>query len=87
MARLEQWLGGSPLAILLKLAVLSLVVGIALAALGLTPLGLLRGLADAFQSVFGFGLDAVRNFGQYILTGAVIVIPIWFLSRLLGARR
>ena len=87
MASLERWLGGSPFGVLLKLVFLSLVVGVLLAALGLTPLGLLQNLVDAFRSFFGIGLDAVRDFGRYVLTGALVVIPLWIVVRLMSARR
>jgi hypothetical protein len=33
------------------------------------------------------GFDAVRWLWQYFLLGAVIVLPIWFLARLLKAPR
>ena len=87
MASLERWLGGSPLSVFAKLLFLSLVVGVILAALGLTPLGLMHQFVDAFRSLFGVGLDALRDFGRYILTGAVIVIPLWLVARLMGPRR
>lgn len=87
MSALERWLGGSPLGVLVRLLFLSLVVGILLAAIGLTPLGLVNSLVEAFRSFFGYGLDAVRDFGRYILTGAVIVIPLWIIARLMSARR
>ena len=87
MSRLERWLGGSPLAVLLKLLFLSLLVGIIMAALGLTPMGLVARLAHAVRSVFDLGFDALRDFGRYILTGAMIVLPLWLVLRLAGARR
>ena len=87
MAQLERWLGGSPGAVLLKLVVLSLIVGVVLATLGLTPLGLLHEAGNAFRAVFGWGLESVRNFGAYLATGALIVVPVWFLGRLLAGRR
>lgn len=87
MSTLERWFGGSPLAVLIKLAFLSLVVGVILAALGLTPLGLVREFTDALRSLFGLGFDAVRDFGRYVLTGAMIVLPIWLVTRLISARR
>lgn len=87
MSTFERWLGGSPLAVLLKLLFLSLLVGIVLAAIGLTPLDLVRWVGDAFGELFGFGFEAVRNFGRYIVAGAMIVVPLWLLSRLMSARR
>ena len=87
MSTLERWLGGSPLGVLARLIFLSLVVGVILAFLGLTPLGLLHGLVDSVQALFGVGFEAIEDVGRYVLTGAVIVIPIWLLSRLASGRR
>lgn len=87
MSRLQQVLGGSPLSVLLKLLVLSLLVGAVVAGLGLSPRLLLYRLADAFETVFGFGFDAVRNAGRYLLTGAMIVLPVWLVLRILAWRR
>ncbi|TDR94024.1 DUF6460 domain-containing protein [Enterovirga rhinocerotis] len=87
MSSLDRWLGGSPLGVLLRLIVLSLIVGVILHALGLTPLSLLRSVAHSIESLFGFGWDAVEDIGRYVLTGAVIVIPIWLITRLASARR
>ena len=87
MSTLERWIGGSPLAVLLKLIFLSLIVGIVLAALGITPVNIVRRIIDAVRAVIDLGFDAVHDFGRYILTGAVVVIPLWFLARLMNARR
>ena len=32
-------------------------------------------------------VGAIEDIGRYVLTGAVIVIPIWLLTRLASARR
>ncbi|WP_442897045.1 DUF6460 domain-containing protein [Enterovirga sp.] len=83
----ERWLGGSPLGVLARLIFLSLLVGVILAFLGLTPLGLVRHLLDSAQALFHLGYDTIGDIGRYILTGAVIVVPLWLLSRLMSARR
>ncbi len=87
VSTLDRWLGGSPLGVLVRLIVLSLIVGVILAALGLTPLGLVRSIAHSIEHLFGFGWEAIEDIGRYVLTGAVIVIPIWLLTRLASARR
>ena len=40
----------------------------------------------AFRSLFNLGFGAFRNAGAYILTGAMIVVPIWLLMRFMGRR-
>lgn len=83
---LQRFLGGSPGAVLLKLALLSLLVGVLLAAFGFSPLGFLRFLREMFHDIFGFGMDAVHRLFGYILAGAVIVVPLWLLIRLLARK-
>jgi predicted ABC-type sugar transport system permease subunit len=85
-SRLTRLLGGSPLAVLLKLVFLSLVVGAIMAGLGLTPGYLVYQFAEAVRSLFGLGFETIRDIWQYILTGAVIVVPIWLLTRIFDRR-
>jgi hypothetical protein len=40
-----------------------------------------------FQRIWDLGFDAVNGLWRYFLLGAVIVIPIWLLSRLFGTPR
>ena len=87
MSTLDRWLGGSPLGVLLRLVFLSLIVGVILAYLGLTPLSLVYSALDSFQALFGLGFDAIENIGRYVLTGAIIVLPLWLISRLMSSRR
>lgn len=87
MSFLERLLGGSPGAILLKLVFLSLVAGAIMAGLGLTPANLFQRLLHAVHALFGLGFGTVRDLGRYILTGAIIVVPIWLIVRLAGVRR
>jgi hypothetical protein len=84
---LQHWLGGSPGAVLVKLIVLSLIVGMFMAFLGLTPMALIDRLLQAFRSIFDLGFDAVRDILRYVVYGAVIVVPIWLVSRLLRTAR
>jgi hypothetical protein len=83
-SNLQRYLGGSPLAVLLKLVVLSLIVGAIMAGLGLTPGNLVRQAVQAAHALFGLGFDTLRDVGGYVVTGAVIVIPIWVITRILS---
>lgn len=87
MSTLERLFGGPPVVVLLKLLFVCLLLGIVMSALGLTPGNLLERLVHVVRSVFGLGFEAVRDFGRYVVTGAVIVVPLWLVSRLLAARR
>jgi hypothetical protein len=83
----SRFLGGSPLAVLAKLVLISILVGVILSALGLDPLNIVRSLQRLILSIWDMGFDAVRWLWGYFLLGAVIVIPIWLLVRLLNAPR
>ena len=82
---LSRFLGGSPLAVLVKLVLLSILIGVVLSALGLDPLNIFSSLQRLLRDVWNMGFDAVRWLWQYFLLGAVIVIPIWLILRLVRA--
>src|ERR1700746_2424755 len=84
---LYRFLGGSPLAVAFRLILLSILVGVVLAAIGLDSWHILYTIRRLFQSIWDFGFDAINWAWRYFLLGAVIVIPIWLLSRLFGAPR
>ena len=75
--------GGRPLAVLIKLAIISVIVGVVLAALGLSPLELVNGIQRLIQRIYDLGFGAVTTAFQYFLIGAVVVFPIWFILRLM----
>ena len=79
--------GGSPLAVLGRLVLVSILVGVILSALGLDPFDIIRSVERLFRSLWDMGFDAFRWLWRYFLLGAVIVIPIWLLSRLFGTPR
>ena len=86
MSNLNRFLGGSPASVLAKLIFLSLLVGAFMAFLGVTPLRLIQGLFDWITSILDLSLDTVKEIGLWVLYGAVIVVPLWLLSRLFGRR-
>jgi hypothetical protein len=83
---MQDFLGGSPLSVLVRLVFLSLLVGAFLAFLDITPMQLVDRVLGGLRSVFGLSFEAVRDIGRWILYGAIIVVPIWFLARLFRAR-
>jgi len=84
---LYRFLGGSPLSVAFRLILLSILVGVVLAAIGLDPWNILKSIKSLFQWIRDLGFDAINWIWRYFLLGAVIVIPIWLLSRLFGAPR
>lgn len=81
---LEGFLGGSPFNVFLKLLFISLVVGALLMWLDLRPIDILHGVQRFFDRIYAMGFDAVRNIAEYVAAGAVIVVPIWFVLRLMN---
>jgi hypothetical protein len=84
---LTRFLGGTPLSVAFRLVLLSILVGVVLAAIGFDPYNILHSIQLLFQRLWNLGFDAINWLWRYFLLGAVIVIPIWFLSRLFGSPR
>jgi hypothetical protein len=81
----SRFLGGPPLAVLGRLILLSIVVGVILHALGLDPWNILASVQVLLHQVWDMGFDVVRWLGRYFLLGAVIVVPIWLITRVAKA--
>ena len=84
---LYRFLGGSPLAVAFRLILLSVLVGVVLSAIGFDPWNIVKSIKALFQWIRDLGFDAVNWMWRYFLLGAVIVIPVWLLSRMFGAPR
>ena len=70
-----------------KLAVISLLVGMALAFFDITPQRLLEHLGSTVVDIYRLVLRFVRWAFDYILIGAVVVVPVWFALYLVGVAR
>ena len=84
---LSRFLGGSPLAVAFRLILLSMLVGVVLSAIGFDPWNILNSIRRLFDWIYNLGFDAINWAWRYFLLGAVIVVPIWLLSRLFGTPR
>jgi len=82
-----RFFGGPPLAVIGRLVLLSIVVGVILAAIGLDPWNIIDSVRGLIVRVWTAGFDVARWLWRYFLLGAVIVLPIWFLVRLAKARQ
>ena len=78
----NRFFGGPPLSVLVRLILLSILVGVILSAIGLDPFDIWRSLERLFRSIWNMGWDAVAWAWGYFLLGAVIVVPIWLVVRL-----
>lgn len=87
MSGLTRFLGDSPIRVLLKLIVISFLVGIVMSAFGWSPFDVLYGVRDFFADLWRMGFRAVDRFVGYFLLGAAIVVPAFLILRLLSYRR
>jgi Domain of unknown function (DUF6460) len=79
--------GGSPLAVLARLVLVSILVGVVLTAFGLDPWNIIQSVERLISHIWNMGWNAVRWLWRYFLLGAVLVIPVWIILRLVNAPR
>jgi hypothetical protein len=80
---MERFFGGNPALVLLRLVILSLIVGVVLAALGFSPYDIIQNIRDLAVRIYDMGFAAIEKGVRYFLLGAVIVFPVWVVMRLL----
>ena len=80
---MERFFGGNPLAIALRLILICIITGIALRAAGVDPADLLRSIPEVLRAISEVGFDWVETAFQYFVLGAIIVVPVWIIIRLL----
>ncbi len=81
------FLGGSVLGVLVRLTILSIVVGIILSALGITPDNFFYQINVLLRRIYDLGFGAIESVLGYFILGAMVVVPVWFISRLIKASR
>jgi hypothetical protein len=84
---LTHFLGGSPLAVAVRLILLSILVGVVLAAIGFDPYNIVESIRLLLRRLWDLGFDAINWLWRYFLLGAVIVLPVWLLSRIFATPR
>lgn len=83
----DQFFGGNPAGVLLRLALLSVVVGIVLTTLQITPDNIVDRLTTIVRNLYEMGHGTLGWLLRHFLIGALVVFPIWFVARLLGLFR
>ena len=78
---MERFFGGNPALVLVRLAILSLIVGILLATLGFSPFDLIDSVRRLIAHIYDMGFVAVEKAARYFLLGGVIVFPVWLVVR------
>ena len=78
----RQFFGDSVAGTVIRLVLLSIVVGIVFSALGITPFNIVERIELLIRRIADLGFDTFRWAFNYFVLGAVVVIPIWFIVRL-----
>ena len=84
---MTSFLGDHPVRVAVRLLIVSLLVGWVLRWLDLSPAELGSWAVARASEAVDLGFDAVTRFGDTILLGAVVVVPVFLLSRLFASRR
>lgn len=79
---LDRFFGGPPVWVLVRLAILSLIVGLVLSVVGISPYEIIEGFQRLIARIYDLGFEAFELAFRYFLMGAVIVFPVWLVMRL-----
>jgi hypothetical protein len=82
---LDRFFGGSPLWVLVRLVLLSIVIGVLLEVLGFDPWNIWWSIERLIRRIIHLGWDAIDSIWRYFVLGAVLVFPIWLIVRLARA--
>jgi hypothetical protein len=83
----DRFFGGSPLWVAVRLILLSIVIGVLLTALGLDPWNIFESVERLIRWIYNLGWDAVTWLWRYFVLGAVLVVPIWLIVRLINTAK
>jgi hypothetical protein len=87
MSAITRFLGDSPLRVLLKLAVVSFLVGLVMSTFDWSPFDIFDGIVEFFRGIWNMGFKAIERFLGYFLLGAAVVVPAFLILRLISLRR
>lgn len=82
-----RFLGGSPALVAVRLVVVSFVVGIVLETFGLDPTTLFAEVVRGAREIVEIGFSDIHEVGRILLTGAMVVVPVWLVLRMLDFSR
>ncbi len=83
---MTRFFGGSPFTVAVRLVVVSLLVGLVMTWLQVDPMDLIFDLQRGFVRLWGTGFVALHQIGNTVLAGAAVVVPVWFVLRVLSYR-
>jgi hypothetical protein len=83
----NRFFGGSPLSVIFRLILLSILIGFVLHAFGFNPFNIIESIRSLIEALWNMGFDAIHLLWRYFVLGAIIVIPIWLIVRAVNAPR
>lgn len=83
----NQFLGDSVGRTIVKLVVISLLVGMMMNVFGIAPMDIFYGIRDFIVRLWAQGWAALGRFGDWLILGASVVIPVFIIMRVLNYRR
>lgn len=72
---------------IVKLLVISLLVGMVMSVFGITPFEVFDSIRDFFVRLWEQGFAALGRVGDWLILGASIVIPLFIIIRILSWKR
>ena len=85
--RFNRLLGDTPGRTAVKLLILSVVVGFIMSMMGLSPWDLVRFIDNGIRELWHSGFRALGRIGDYLLVGAMVVVPVFVILRILNWRK
>ncbi len=82
---MDRIFGGPVVPTLFKLALMSVMVGLVFHFIGIDPLDLWRDFGATIRQVWEMTLDAINWSWRYAALGAIVVLPVWIIYRLMLA--
>ena len=79
--------GDQPIKVIIKLVLMSLLVGFILKILHITPIGIFEWVIENIAHIINVSFDNIENVIGYIITGAVVVVPFWLFQRMSQKKR
>ncbi len=80
---ITRFLGDTPGRTIVKLAIVSFVVGIIMSALNFTPWEVWEAIRDFAIHLYDLGFDAIWRIARYFVWGAIVVVPIFLVLRVM----
>ncbi|MHA1523397.1 MAG: DUF6460 domain-containing protein [Alphaproteobacteria bacterium] len=82
---MQKLFGGPPGAVIARLGVISIIVGVILTSIGIHPYDIVNSLSRLVIRIYDMGFDAVAWLFTYLWLGALVVVPIWAVARIYSA--